>query len=316
MDRRTFIAGSVAGAASFAAADLQAANSEATGKHPFKLKYAPHFNMFKQSAGDDLIDQLNFMADQGFTALEDNGMMNRSIEDQNRIAKTLEKLNMEMGVFVAYASFDAPTFAVKKENVWKEITDQITSAVEVAKRVNAKWMTVVPGSVDQQYAEGKWNKYGGPRISEGYQTANVIELLKRCSAILEPHDLVMVLEPLNWHANHGGVFLERSDQAYAICKAVDSPSCKILFDIYHQQITEGNLIPNIDACWDEIGYFQAGDNPGRKEPGTGEINYRNVFQLIHKKGFKGIIGMEHGNSMKGKEGEQAVIDAYVAADGF
>src|SRR5690606_1754145 len=99
-------------------------------------------------------------------------------------------------------------------------------------------------------------------------------------------------------------------------KAVNSPACKILFDIYHQQITEGNIIPNIDLAWDEIAYFQVGDNPGRKEPGTGELNYRHIFRHIHSKGFTGIVGMEHGNSQPGPEGEQAVIDAYVAADNF
>ncbi len=97
---------------------------------------------------------------------------------------------------------------------------------------------------------------------------------------------------------------------------MDSPACKILFDVYHQQIQEGNLIPNIDACWEEIGYFQMGDNPGRKEPTTGEINYKNIFKHIHQKGFKGVLGMEHGNSMPGSKGEQAVIDAYVSCDDF
>jgi hydroxypyruvate isomerase len=126
----------------------------------------------------------------------------------------------------------------------------------------------------------------------------------------------MVLEPLNWHTNHGGAFLRHSDQAYALCQAVNSPACKILFDLYHQQISEGNLINNLDACWDEIAYVQAGDNPGRKEPGTGEINYRNVFQHLAKKNYRGVIGMEHGNSKPGAEGEQAVIDAYRAADSF
>ena len=105
-------------------------------------------------------------------------------------------------------------------------------------------------------------------------------------------------------------------QAYQICKAVDSPSCKILNDLYHQQITEGNLIPNINMAWDEIAYFQVGDNPGRKEPTTGEINYKNVFKHIHKKGFKGIVGMEHGNSKPGKEGEEALIKAYRYSDDF
>ena len=109
----------------------------------------------------------------------------------------------------------------------------------------------------------------------------MIETLSAAAAILEPHGLVMVLEPLNTSANHPGMFLTTIAAGLPICRAVGSPACKILFDMYHQQITEGNMIPNIDAAWDEIGYFQIGDNPGRNEPGTGEINYRNVFKHIH-----------------------------------
>jgi hydroxypyruvate isomerase len=86
--------------------------------------------------------------------------------------------------------------------------------------------------------------------------------------------------------------------------------------MYHQQITEGNIIPNIDRAWAEVGYFQTGDNPGRKEPTTGEMNYRNIFRHIHGKGYTGIIGMEHGNSKPGKEGELAVIKAYAECDSF
>ncbi len=126
----------------------------------------------------------------------------------------------------------------------------------------------------------------------------------------------MVLEPLNHWRNHPELFLSKIPQAYMICRSVGSPSCKVLDDLYHQQITEGNLIPNIDRAWDEIAYFQTGDNPGRNEPTTGEINYKNVFRHIHNKGFTGIIGMEHGNSMRGIEGELAVIRAYREVDDF
>jgi hydroxypyruvate isomerase len=101
-----------------------------------------------------------------------------------------------------------------------------------------------------------------------------------------------------------------------ICRAVNSPACKVLFDMYHQQITEGNIIPNIDLAWDEVAYFQVGDNPGRNEPTTGEMNYRNIFKHIHAKGFTGVVGMEHGNSAGGKDGERKVIDAYRACDEF
>ena len=188
------------------------------------------------------------------------------------------------------------------KNKREEFLNEIRESVEVAKRINARWMTVVPG-------------YKDLRLDLSYQTVNVTDSLKYACEILEPHGLVMVLEPLNF-LNHPGLFLTESPQAYEICKSVGSSSCKILFDIYHQQIQEGNLIPNIEKCWDEIGYFQIGDNPGRNEPTTGEINYTNVFKYIHSRGFNGILGMEHGNSRKDKAGEQAVIDAYVKVDQF
>jgi len=123
------------------------------------------------------------------------------------------------------------------------------------------------------------------------------------------------LEPLNY-MDHPGLFLKKAAQAFEICRSVGSPSCKILYDIYHQQKTEGNLIPNIEASWDEIAYFQIGDNPGRKEPTTGEINFKNVFKYIHSRSTDFILGMEHGNSMDGKKGEERVIQAYLEVDGF
>jgi len=318
MDRRQLLASLTCGAVAASLPSVSFAQ-DATENEKFKLGYAPHPGMFRQLAGSDIIEQIKFCADQGFTAFEYNGLPNETPQMQEKIGQTLDSLDMQMGVFVAYGSFDRPTFARPQEDTTAEILQAMRDAVEIAKRVNAKWCTVVPGSVDQQYGgEGNdnWNRYGGARLAEGYQTANVIDMLRRCVEVVEPSGLVLVLEPLNWYANHGGTFLQRSDQAYAICRAVNSPSCKILFDIYHQQITEGNLIPNIDLCWSEIAYFQSGDNPGRKEPYTGEINYRNVFQHLHQKGYEGVIGMEHGNSVKGKEGERLVIERYRKADSF
>lgn len=295
--RKSMLTGSLALGSPFAFAQRSSDANE------FKLNYAPHIGMFENHAGKDVIDQLNFMADQGFTAFEDNEMKARSIQTQEAMAKTMADHGMQMGVFVAHKIYwSEPNLASGKTDYREEFLSQIKESVNVAKRVNAKWMTVVPGHLDL-------------KKDIGYQTANVVESLKQASDILEPHGLIMVLEPLNFR-DHPGLFLTKSAQAYEVCKAVDSPSCKILYDVYHQQITEGNLIPNIEASWDEIAYFQVGDNPGRKEPGTGEINYRNVFKFIQSKGFKGVVGMEHGNSQEGKPGEQAVIEAYKAADNF
>ena len=86
--------------------------------------------------------------------------------------------------------------------------------------------------------------------------------------------------------------------------------------MYHVQRNQGNIIATLDIVYDEIGYFQIGDNPGRNEPGTGEMNYNNIFKHIYNKGYRGVMGMEHGNAGKGKEGELALINAYRAADDF
>ena len=306
MNRRDFLATSITASAAFGLSGITGAaeNAESTEESSrFKLKYAPHFGMFKYHAGDDPIDQIKFMADQGFTALEDNGMKKKPVELQEKIRQEMDRHNMTMGVFVATGDFGEPTFTSGRQSLREKVLADVTESLEVAKRVNAKWCTVVPGRFHH-------------RLPIDYQTANAIETLKYCAEICESTGLVMVLEPLNHWANHPELFLHKIPQAYMICKSVASPSCKILFDIYHQQITEGNLIPNIDHAWSEIGYFQIGDNPGRKEPGTGEINYRNIFRHIHEKGFGGVFGMEHGNSRPGAEGEQAVIDAYVFHDDF
>ena len=302
MNRRNFIKNTTIGS-SIAMIPIEKIIYDNTPKNNFNLNYAPHFGMFKHSAGEDLIGQLNFIADQGFTAFEDNNLKKRNVSDQNKIASTLIKRNIKMGVFVAHSiHWKEPNLASGNKDKRREFLKEIKESVEVAKRVNAKWMTVVPGHKDL-------------RIKDSFQQTNVIDSLKYACDILEPHDMTMVLEPLNFR-NHPGLFLTESPQAFEICRSINSKSCKILFDIYHQQIQEGNLIPNIDLCWDEISYFQIGDNPGRNEPTTGEINYKNIFKFIYEKGFKGILGMEHGNSISGKSGEKQLIKSYKNVDNF
>jgi hydroxypyruvate isomerase len=244
MDRRTFLATSLAGAvASIELAKSARAQNPgrraASDRRSFKLKYAPHFGMFKHHAGDDLIDQLKFAADQGFSAWEDNGMKGRSVEEQERIARTMEQLGMTMGVFVVnMGTAWGATLSTGKQDHLDQFLQECRDSVDVAKRVNARWMTVVCGTVE-------------PHLDMGYQTAHVVNALRRGAEIFEPHGLVMVLEPLNFR-DHPNLFLTKMAQAYQVCRAVNSPSCKILDDLYHQQISEGNLIPNIDAAADGV----------------------------------------------------------------
>ncbi|MBC3784384.1 hydroxypyruvate isomerase family protein [Spirosoma utsteinense] len=311
MQRRSFVK-STFGAAGLGAAGLGEsvatnwhAQPNLLAKNSFKLKYAPHIGMFENSAGKDPIDQLKFMADMGFTALEDNGMMGREPAMQEKMGKEMARLGITMGVFVLDKGGNSQnTLAAGKPEYVDIFLNGCRRAVETAKRVNAKWTTVVPGDFERN-------------LPIGIQTGNVIDALRRGAEILEPAGIVMVLEPLSDSPN---LFLRTSDQTYEICRGVNSPSCKLLFDIYHMQKNEGHIIPHINWSWNEIAYFQIGDNPGRNEPTTGEINYKNIFKHVYQKAKaekkEFIFGMEHGKSMTGKEGELALIKAYVESDSF
>ena len=261
--------------------------------------------MFEGSAGPDPLDQIRFMADAGFRAFEDNGMMKRPVELQQKMGALLAERGLTMGVFVVDGGDNwKVSLTTGKAEFLDVFVKTCREAVNVAKRTNAKWMTVVPGYFERN-------------LPIGIQAGHVIDAIRRGAEIFEPHGLVMVLEPLS---DNPDLFLRTPDEGYAICRAVNSPACKILCDMYHVQRNQGRMIEHIDWAWDEIGYFQIGDVPGRKEPGTGEMNYRNIFKHIAEKSAAAnrdfVLGMEHGASMPGKAGEQQLIEAYVAADTF
>ena len=269
----------------------------------FKLKFGPHLGMFENSAGKDPIAQIQFMADQGFTAYEDNELMGRPVRLQERIGEALAKNGMTMGVFVIDAGDNwKASYTTGDKAATERFVKRCREALDTARRVNAKWMTIVPG-------------YYATKLPIGMQTGHVIDAIRAGAEVMEPHGLVMVMEPLS---DNPDLFLRTSTQAYEIARAVNSPAVKILYDIYHMQRNEGNLIHHIDLTWSEIAYFQIGDVPGRKEPGTGEINYRNVLKYIHeraqKEGRDFVFGMEHGNAHPGRDGERRLIEAYRQVD--
>lgn len=306
MERRSFLrnaTGTLAAVSIAGAGKAFAAESKISNNAQFKLKYAPGFGTFKESVGEDLFDQIKFMADQGFRAIFDNNLMKKEPSIQEKIASELVRRNMDLGPFVLYADFAVKSMVTQDSAIKDMLKKKMEEGVECAKRTGAKWALVVPGRFDEGL---EWD----------YQTANVIDNMRMCCEVVEKSGLILVMEPLNAWTNHPGLFLTRISQAHLICKAVNHPSCKIIDDLYHQQITEGNLIPNIDKAWESIAAFHIGDNPGRNEPTTGEINYKNVFKHIHSKGYDGVLCCEHGRSIKGKEGEQAFINAYREVDSF
>lgn len=299
LTRRTVLTG---GAVAAAAAATLANGATPSNAGRFSLKYAPHEGSF--ASRGNRIEQIAFAADQGFIAWEDNEAATRSVADQTAMARALQQRGMTMGVFVAsmprWGDF-RPQLGGNDEADRERFLADIRSSVDVAKRLNSKHMTIVTGFMDR-------------KLPVDIQTARVIDVLRRAAEIYEPHGLVMVMEPLNTLVNHPGVFMSTVPQGYAVARAVNSPAIKILADLYHEQIQAGNLINTLGTCWDEIAYIQFGDNPGRKEPSTGEVNYRNIVRWLRAKKYAGVIGMEHGNSIDGRAGEERLVAAYREID--
>ena len=305
MNRHTFIKNtSLAGAAALIFGIADPVSSWATSQKkekPFNMKFSPEFGIFKEVVGKDVIDQIKWGYDQGFRSWENTRLKSRPIQEQESISKTIQQLGMEFGQFVGTMNFKEVTFAGRDQNIRENVLKEVRDSVEVAKRMNTKFIHNVLGMSD-------------PKLPWDFQMANAIELLKRVADIYEPHGIVMVMETMNHKINHPGMFLHLIPQAYAMAKAVGSPSVKILFDFYHVQIQEGNIIPTLDYAWDEVAYMQIGDTPGRNEPSSGEINFVNVLQYVQDKGYRGFMGMEHGISKPGREGNLAALAAYRSVD--
>jgi len=268
---------------------------------PFKMKFSPDFDIFPNLSGKEVEDQIRWGYDQGFRAWESTFLKKRPVEEQERISKLLGQKGMEFGQFVGTYTFKDVTFAGRDRELREQVLSEVRASVEIAKRMNTKFIHNVLGMAD-------------PKLPHDFQMANAIELLKRIAEIYEPHGITMVMESMNHKINHPGMFLHTIPQAYALAKAVGSPCIKILFDFYHVQIEEGNLIPTLDYAWDEIAYMQIGDTPGRKEPTTGEINFVNVLQHIYDKGYRGFMGLEHGIKQPGRNGELSALKAYRSID--
>lgn len=307
MERRNFIKNAAASGIALTGLtgilSASASESKVSNSAKFKLKYAPGLGTFRESAGNDPIDNIKFIADQGFTAVFDNGLAGRTPEMQEKIGSELARLGLDLGPFIVYADHGKKYMVTDDPEVKEMLKTKTKEAVEVQKRTGAKTGLITPGIYDEKM---DWD----------YQTLNVVENMRVCCEIADKTGLDLVLEPLNHQVNHPKLFLTKMAQSKMICVAVNHPTCKIVDDLYHQQITEGNLIMNMDLCWDYIGAFHIGDNPGRNEPTTGEINYKNIFKHIYDKGYNGTLCCEHGKSIRGIEGELALIKAYREVDSF
>lgn len=222
-------------------------------------------------AGKDIIQSMKDVKSCGIDTVEFWGWWDKDIK---RIAQAREELDMEVSVICTRSA------SLVDDSKHDEFYHGLEETIEVAKMLKCGRVIALAG-----------NEIAG--IEREIQHENMVKGLKKCVPLLEEEGITIVFEPLNIYVDHKGYYLYSSQEAYSIAKEVNSANVKVLFDIYHQQIMEGNLISNIKKSIDYIGHFHAAGNPGRHELTKGEINYNEVFKSIDEIGYNGFIGFEY-----------------------
>jgi hydroxypyruvate isomerase len=252
-----------------AAASEDNADVSRIGKTPH-TKFAVNVEMWWKKL--PFLDRIRKAAELGFPAVEFWPFADKDLD-------TVADLSNRLGI--AIAQFTAWGFTPGMNNPKNEdlFVKTIEEACQAAKRLAARKMCVVAGD----------NQEG---MTKEAMHAQVIRALKRAVPICEKHNVMMILEPMNGRVDHPGHCLYGSPDAVRICREVDSPFCKINWDLYHMQISEGDLCGHLREGFDQVGYLQLADHPGRHEPGTGEIHYNRVLKEAYDLGYRGYVGLE------------------------
>ncbi|MDB5353189.1 MAG: Hydroxypyruvate isomerase [Planctomycetota bacterium] len=271
-DRRHFLATTATSMAALSLGTGARADESPTASDGTWLTYAVNVEMTWGNL--PFLDRLRKVKEAGFSHYEFWPWRGKDLD-------AIKTLNDELGLHVAQFSAAPRGFARGFADPARrdEFLEDIRLAVDVAKKLNVQKTCVVAG----EEHEG---------LTKEQMTQSVIDCLKTAAPIVESAGITLILEPLNVLVDHPRQHVVTSEHAARILKAVGSPNVKMLFDCYHQQISEGNLSGNIRKYKDLIGYYQIADHPGRNQPGTGEVNYSHVFRVIHDVGYRGAIGLE------------------------
>jgi hydroxypyruvate isomerase len=303
MERRDFVKSAAlavgVGLSGGAETAPQAGGAPASKKGKFHLRYACELDWLKDTMTWE--EKLALYSENGFSAIEYNGLLKHPVSEVEDLRRLLDKYGMDMGIFVANpGGWDKAGVVDPKQH--DNFLAEIKKTIEYHKVVKNRSVTTLTGMAL-------------PGVSRSTQRRNCVTGFKRAAELLAGTELALVVEPLN-HVDHPGFFMTRADELAEVIAAVDSPNVRMLYDLYHLQVTQGNLIRDFREYYSLIGYIQTGDVPGRKEPGTGEVNYRNVFKAIYDQGYRGIIGCEHGHSEPGVPGLKKLFYAYQQADAW
>ena len=205
----------------------------------------------------------------------------------NKDMDAIERTIKETGIGVATFQGSIRGVMVDKNDRDVYIED-LKKSIAMAKRLGAKAIFCMSDILQ----EDRSVKPRPVPIPPEEMHANTVAALKALAPEAEAAGITLVIEPLNTLVDHKGYSLHSTAEGVSIVKEVDSPAIRLLYDAYHMQIMEGNLIENIRANWQYFGHFHIADVPGRHQPGTGELNYRNILKALKETGYQGIVGFE------------------------
>src|SRR5262245_56710343 len=267
------------------------------------LRYASHLGyrapdspLFRESVGSlDLEAHIRFAAELGLAGVQDAWAASRPLDEQRALGAAMERHGLEGGcvVYTTREKIRAPLWAVSEPDARASIATELSSAIEAARHMRARCVVMLSGAL--------------PNVPAALQVAAMVENLRWAADVAVKAGMTLCLESIS-RRSVPNMLLHHIGEAYAAAKAVNHPALKLVFDTSHIQIMDGDLLANLDAVWDEVALVQIADNPGRLEPGTGEINFANILHAIKARGYAGLIELEHGWSEATRACEQRGIE--------
>jgi len=253
------------------------------------LKFSPCIEMMFTKEIPDFYDRFKAAKDAGVDCVDFWNWANKDVEKMKKLCDEYKIKITSMCVDTTDPEiakvFGAKKLLTRDPDAFDAFYKASEESIKVAKYLGVPSLIVTTGNTRSD------------NITKYEQHANVVLMLKHVAPLYEESGVTLIVEPLNVLCDHMGYFLSSSYEAFEICNEVGSKNVKILYDVYHQQITEGNLIPTIRKYFDLIGHFHVADVPGRNEPGTGEINYKNIFKAIEELGYDKYVGLEYRPSI-------------------
>lgn len=275
----------------------------------WNLRYAPHLGyrppfepLFHASVGsDDPVSHVDYARDQGFAGVLYAAARGRSSDEQRRVGDALARTGLEAGC-VLYTTFDklrSTVWTFDTQEARDQIAMELKAGFEVADRVGARRLAVLGGADPHRPLPG--------------QQAAFTENLRYAADLAAVAGVTLCLETLS-RKSVPYMLLQHISDAHAIVRAVDHPAVRLIFDTSHVQIMDGDLLHHLEQAWEAIEIVQIADNPGRAEPGSGEINFESVLRFLHRKNYRGLVELEHGWLQPGLVSERRGLERLTRLD--